>query len=108
LCQLEPVTAITIANHRSNYMAMRRACSNNNIVVTPIMLEQYNAGGGAKQRLFEKFVLHANDLAKIGLDVMKDQPFCLLLFWSSTGVKHRVLSFALLSCVGVCEMCLHG
>ncbi len=82
MCQLEHATAVTIANFRSNYMAMRRACQNNNIVVTPVMLEQYQSGGGSRQRLFEKFVLHGNDLAKISLDIMKDQPFYVLLFWS--------------------------
>lgn len=81
-CNDDTREVVTIAQFRSNYMAMRRACQNSNIVVTPVMLEQYQSGGPARQRLFEKFVLHGNDLAKISLDIMKDQPFHVWLFWS--------------------------
>ena len=53
-------------------MAMRRVFQNERIAVTPLMMEQYASGGNGRQRLFEKFVAHDNDLAKISIEVMKD------------------------------------
>ena len=64
-----------IYNSKTNhgeYMHMRRACENPNMRVTPEMLSAYSAGGNARAKLFQKWVIHDKDCEKISIDVMKD------------------------------------